>query len=79
MVNKIRKWILMDGCSLQIRPKQILPNFRKMYTTDGSHMQKYLHINLFGFWGIDYNDKTIFLVVAQYHVNKYNNTWTRFI
>ena len=36
--------------------KIMLPNLRRVYTTNGARMQKYLHGTLFDFLGIDANE-----------------------
>ena len=60
-------------------PKIIFQNIRKVYTTDGAHMNTFLHGPLFGFLGIDANDKISRLEMALYYDKKSDNTLRKFI
>ena len=57
----------------------MFPNIRDVNITDDAHKQNYLHITLFGVWGIYANDKMLYLSMVPYHDNKYDNIWTIFI
>ena len=45
-------------------------NIRKIHTTDGCHMQTYLHDTIFGFWGIGTNDQVECLEMDLYYDKK---------
>ena len=58
---------------------RMLPNIIKVYTNYGAHIKTYLNVTLFYFWVIDANHQKEFLIIALYHEEKYDNTWTKFI
>ena len=72
--------MIFNGWDLSQKwPKRISLKLRKIYTTNGAHMQEYLQGTQFGFWGIDTNNKIVWLVTDLYHDNESENTCTKFI
>ena len=47
--------------------------------TDGSHIQIFLHGNILVFWGINSNDKMVFLIIEIYYYNESDNTYTKLL
>ena len=53
--------------------KILLPNIRNVYNADGAHIQKSLY-GAFLVGGIDTNYNIVFLAMAWYYENYYENT-----
>ena len=71
------KYIIFYGWDLSIKwSKNMFHKIRKLYTTDGAHMQNYSHGTLFGFWGIYTNAKMAFLTMELYYDSDSEKTWT---
>ena len=48
-----------------------------MYTTDGAHIQNYLHGNVFCLWCIYSNDQMVCIAMYLYYYNDSLNTCTK--
>ena len=58
---------------------KMFPKLRKVFSTDGAHMQTSLHGTLFGLWGIDADDRIVCLALALYYDNESEYTWKKFM
>ena len=72
--NVLYGWEFAPSWSIKMFPK-----LRKVFSTDGAHMQTSLHGTMFGLWGIDADDRIVCLALALYYDNESEATWKKFM